>query len=114
MPYLTETDFNAPSGELNRVLTKLYISTKISDLEKEVRATIEKYVHDQKPRYATFNDVIGALECSVLEFYRRKPQANSFLWEVINDVKKDFYDTIIAPYENKKITEHGDIYTQSL
>lgn len=110
MPYLTETDFNAPCGELNRALTKVYISTSLSLLESEIRKLIKKYVHDQKPRYETFNNVIGALECSMMEYYRRTPQADSALWEMINDLKNELYRETVAPYEDKKIQEHGDIY----
>jgi hypothetical protein len=40
------------------------------------------------PRYADFNAAIGALECCKLELYRR----------------------MIAPYEDKKIAENGDVY----
>jgi len=39
-------------------------------------------------RYAHLNEVIGALECAKLELYRR----------------------VAAPYEDKKITEAGDVY----
>lgn len=38
--------------------------------------------------YQGYNDVIGALECCKLEMYRRS----------------------IAPYEDNKIAEHGDVY----
>ena len=42
------------------------------------------------PRYQHFNAVIGALECCKLELYRR----------------------MVAPYENKRIEEHGDVYPE--
>ena len=38
--------------------------------------------------YSSFNEVIGVLECAKLELYRRQ----------------------IAPYENKKCEENGDVY----
>lgn len=38
--------------------------------------------------YTQFNEVVGALECIKLELYRRA----------------------IAPYEDKKIKENGDVY----
>jgi hypothetical protein len=41
--------------------------------------------------YARYNEIIGALECCKLELYRR----------------------MIVPYENKKIKENGDVYTQN-
>ncbi len=40
------------------------------------------------PSYTDFNDAIGALECAKLELYRRK----------------------IAPYEDTKMIENGDVY----
>lgn len=39
------------------------------------------------PRYLDFNELMGTLECAKQELYRR----------------------LIIPYENTKITEHGDI-----
>lgn len=72
MPYLNEEDFNSPCGELNRAITKVII----------------KYLHDQKLRYQTINDIVGALDCAKLEFYRR----------------------VATVYEDKKIKDNGDIY----
>jgi hypothetical protein len=40
------------------------------------------------PRYTDFNTVIGVLECAKLEMYRRA----------------------VAPYEDTKIIENGDVY----
>jgi hypothetical protein len=39
-------------------------------------------------RYSVYNDIIGALECAKLEMYRR----------------------MVAPYEDIKIKENGDVY----
>lgn len=39
-------------------------------------------------RYSVYNDIIGALECAKLEMYRR----------------------MVAPYEDQKIIENGDVY----
>jgi hypothetical protein len=41
-----------------------------------------------KPNYVKHNSAIGALECAKLELYRRK----------------------VAPYEDTKILENGDVY----
>jgi hypothetical protein len=62
-------------GELNYVITKQcvdYLRSKPGG----------------KPNYATFNEVIGALECAKLELYRR----------------------MIAPYEDEKCKANGDVY----
>lgn len=45
------------------------------------------YVEDKGESYQTYNDIIGALEACKLEFYRRR----------------------VAPYEDLKIAENGDV-----
>jgi len=49
---------------------------------------IKWYVENHGASYQTFNDILGALEGAKLEFYRR----------------------VVAPYEDKKIIENGDVY----
>ena len=46
------------------------------------------YFQGSEGRYQQINDILGALEGCKLEFYRR----------------------LAAPYEDKKITENGDVY----
>ena len=43
---------------------------------------------DGEPNYTFYNEVIGVLECVKQEFYRRA----------------------VAPYEDTKIAENGDVY----
>ena len=47
-----------------------------------------KYVEQHGLSYKTINDILGALEGAKLEFYRR----------------------IVAPYEDIKIKENGDVF----
>ena len=47
-----------------------------------------EYWKDNGQNYQAFNDIIGALEGCKLELYRRR----------------------IAPYEDEKIKENGDVY----
>lgn len=49
---------------------------------------IDIYLKNHGLSYARVNEVIGALECCKLELYRR----------------------IVAPYEDKKVVENGDVY----
>ena len=44
--------------------------------------------HGETPSYTDYNEVVGVLECMKLELYRR----------------------LIAPYENKKKEQNGDVY----
>jgi hypothetical protein len=49
---------------------------------------IKEYIGTKGLRYQTINDIIGALEGAKMEFYRR----------------------VVAPYEDQKIQENGDVY----
>jgi len=60
------------SGELNYVLTSI----------------IREYLVNHGKSYATYNEVVGVLECCKLELYRR----------------------LVAPHEDKKCEENGDVY----
>lgn len=62
----------ANSGELNYLLTLF----------------INEYLHQHGKHYATMNDVVGALDSTGKEFYRR----------------------VVAPYEDQAIERNGDMY----
>lgn len=49
---------------------------------------VNEYWHENGKNYQAFNDIIGALEGAKLELYRRK----------------------VAPYEDIKMKENGDVY----
>lgn len=67
---ISNNGYKTDPGVLNYTITKL-----ILDL-------------DIQPKYLNYNSIVGALECSKLELYRR----------------------LVAPYEDKKILENGDVY----
>ena len=60
------------AGELNFIITRI----------------LNRYVEQKGLSYQTINDIIGALEGSKMEFYRR----------------------VAVNYEEKKIKENGDVY----
>lgn len=57
-------------------------------LNYQITMLCTDYIKDVGEKYQSYNDVIGALEACKLEFYRRA----------------------VAPYEEKKISENGDVY----
>ena len=62
-------------------------------LNYQITELVSAFLNDPEPpftrrSYAKYNEAIGALECAKLELYRR----------------------LIAPYENDKIEENGDVY----
>jgi len=58
------------------------------DLNYLFTAIIDRQLKDAN--YARMNEIVGALECCKQEFIRRK----------------------LNPYEDKKIAENGDVYSQ--
>ena len=79
MPYISKQDRNRDTkahpknpGQLNWVISE----------------AVAYYVKDHGLSYQTVNDVVGALDCAKMEFYRR----------------------LASRYEDHKIRENGDIY----
>lgn len=89
MPYIKEEDRvrwkEAGLGELLE-----YIEYHASPLAGDLNYIITKILLEALgtcPNYARFNEIIGVLECCKLEMYRRR----------------------VAPYEDTKIKENGDV-----
>lgn len=61
--------------------------TTAGELTYVIWRTVLGYVRDNGTRYQTFCDILGALTAVRMEFYRRK----------------------VAPYEDGKIAENGDV-----
>ena len=58
------------------------------DLTFALTVVIETYRAENPNRFQTFAEILGALRAAELEFYRR----------------------VVAPYEDKKLAENGDVY----
>jgi len=59
------------------------------ELNFAITVLVDRYLEDKgEIRYAHLNEVIGVIDCAKLELYRR----------------------VAAPYEDRKITENGDVY----
>ena len=57
------------------------------ELNYVLTTTINDYIKNNKKCYQTYNDIMGVLNCIQMEIYRR----------------------IVAPYEDTKIQENGDL-----
>ena len=68
-------------------LCKVATPKRVGQLNYVFTTVIQDYL-GKVPNYQRFNDAIGALEACKLELYRR----------------------MVAPYEDKKIAENGDVY----
>lgn len=85
MPYISQGDRKKLENLTNEIE-----GTPISspgELNYLVTMLCKKYLSQEKESYATHNSIIGVLEAAKLEWYRQRT----------------------GPYENKKLTENGDV-----
>lgn len=61
---------------------------EIGDINYIITNILRLYISIKGKKYSTCNDLVGVLDCAKMELYRR----------------------IIAPYEDEKIKENGDVY----
>lgn len=90
MPYIKQEDRGRFDPHIVALLAALTRDGTNSPKSGEVNYVISKLIwelFESAPSYNEGNSLMGALECAKLEFYRRK----------------------MAPYEDKKILENGDV-----
>ena len=81
MPYIKKED---------RIkLNKSNISNNSGELNFQITMLINSYLKRKGVSYTNLNEAIGVLECAKLEIYRR----------------------LAAKYEDRKISENGDVYS---
>lgn len=92
MPYIDEEDRKDLQPELFDLVDKMFFS--VDDLQRAAQINydftylLDRLYNGSKNSYRQFNEQLGILEAVKLELYRRR----------------------IAPYEDKKIEENGDVY----
>jgi hypothetical protein len=87
MPYIDPNARDAWEVFLGPLAARLDDRHPVGALNYAVTRLVLSFL-GARPNYARFNAVIGVLECAKLELYRRA----------------------VAPYEDKKIAENGDVY----
>lgn len=87
MPYIKQEDRRKFNDILNQLKNEIDINSP-GELNYLITSIVHTYIK-QFPNlnYITINEVIGALECAKMELYRK----------------------VAVPYEEKKITENGDV-----
>lgn len=116
MPYLAqkrkdELDNNpkqalVTAGDLTYVVYKLMLRPDLgeSDFRTEVGKAINRYM-PKHPKYGNYAMVIGCLRCASFEWERRHHTPEGWLDLFI----ADYYENTIAPYEDEKIKQNGDV-----
>ena len=88
MPYITHderTRLDVVTGAIDAAITD---KTSAGELNYLVSHLAKAYIGAKGMRYEHLNAAVGALESAKAEFQRR----------------------VVAPYEDKKIVENGDVY----
>jgi hypothetical protein len=83
MPYITQ-------DRRDLLYMGKIVPADAGELNYVITRALTEYISHHGVRYSKMNDVVGALEGAKLEFYRR----------------------VVAPYENQKRAEHGDVYPE--
>lgn len=87
MPYIPQDRRDGIDIEL--IAERLnWIPSNAGDLNFVVSTFIANYIKEKGLKYATLNEMIGALECAKMELNR----------------------VVIGPYEDIKIAENGGVY----
>lgn len=86
-------------------------------LKIELDVEIENYLYEDRqgePRFQDYAEVLAALTATKLEFGRRRadrPDWVLFVDEVIDSFTSRWYAENVAPYEDCKREENGDVYS---
>lgn len=97
------------AGELNYLLTRECQKWPQMFIRVRLWVIVRRYLSAQILNYETLNSVMGALEGCKREYVRRVGE-NATVVCALNDVQDDFYEKIVAPYEQGKIAENGDVF----
>lgn len=120
-------------GELTYLLTRAVLDYEL--FEHQFRVEIDEYLYvdrEGEPRFKDYAEVLGALAATLLEYERRQLQTSfvkdgdgardhtpadldlgqtSILLR-INRFLYEWYAEVVAPYEDLKRAEHGDVYPE--
>jgi hypothetical protein len=121
MPYIPDSDKQAllagvppqKAGELTYLITHEFVEAVKQDLvpmHAHIENHIGRYIQSKGKSFQTFAEIMGAICAAGLEWERREQPKLEPVVSVLSDVAADFYEQVVAPYEDQKITENGDVY----
>jgi len=88
MPYILSAERDKLKPATDAIASVIDKSTTAGDLNYMISLMAKAYVDAKGLRYEHLNAVVGALDSCKVEFQRR----------------------VVAPYEDQKISENGDVY----
>ncbi len=105
-------------GELTYLFTRSLLGSPTPDI---LRAALDRHValyrdYAGEDSFSTFAEILGSLAATELEYLRREPELRpservdgSMLGE-LDSAALDLYGSAVAPYEDAKKAENGDVY----
>lgn len=120
MPYLTKkriAELKNPkakvlgAGDLTYLMTKSLLDQPEGySVSQRLEVDIARYMPDE-PRYENYAVVLGCLASTKMEYERRIVAFHTHRCiEELDSFAADYYMDVIAPYEDKKIQENGDVF----
>lgn len=91
MPYIDREARKAYDADIAGLLESIGAHTPAGDMNYLITRLLSAWLEMRGVSYASLADVVKVLETAKLEFYRR----------------------VVAPYENRKIEENGDVYGET-
>lgn len=84
---------------------------RTKDLIEALDQIILQYLGVNGLSYKVVNDIFGALEGAKVEYRRRRGVLHAAgVVYAVEEVKSNFYSRVVAPYEDEKIKQNGDVY----
>jgi len=130
MPYIKSVDYGRATrtpitaGELNYAITLNIIDTlhpetgsiAYTEFYGRVTKLCDAYIVRRGLTYTIGNEVMGVLTCAGLEMIRRCGETGAVwrLMDMLAKISSHIYYDILAPYEDGKIKENGDVYPKAL
>lgn len=128
MPYIEQKDReraeHAPvvPGELNFAITTCAVEFLAAAMDETEFVTVVKrlclsYFEEVGLSYTNANAVMGVLFCVGKELMRRVNPDLVLLDTIVErlgDIQDEIYDNQLAPYEDTKIAENGDVYPEEI
>ena len=93
----------ATPGDLTYLLTRTVLQGATL---QQLEAVIDSYLPEE-PRFADFAIVLGSLDATSREYVRRTGRTLPATLAILPHL---FYRERIAPYEDEKIEQNGDVY----
>lgn len=127
MPYIKREEYARAarlpitSGELNyaitlKIIEHLTLGSSLLGFYGSVLKICISYLNRRGLTYTIGNEIQGVLTCAGKEALRRcgSPLAVNRVTEMLAGVGDHIYDNFLAPYEDDKIKENGDVYPKAL